>query len=1256
MQKKNSNIKVENTEDRVVPEIKNNSTKKFLASFMICLIILLPFYVSSAYAANGDEPVVGDIIEDDIEGDILSVLATGMEGIEDYTSTLSDDYVSLTATIIYTLDELEDNQVRIRFNGGAPLNPECTSDGTSTYTCVLEHSAYNDAAGVIEYSVTLTDQYLAIIDTFSASMYVDGLGPTVNLIVSKKPQESKISIDVVAEDVACSSGCTNKCSGIQELNLFIMEEGEALEPFHTISTFDGCDYEEDDLEFDYSSLGIDGGITEFCISGTDSVGNDNEKCKLINLDISAPIFLSDLIAMKNGQPLNYIIKDETPKVDLYLNVTDDNTLSTSSITADFTGLNPSQSGYSNRNPTSVKTYDEEIEGIEETITISEFKWTGITLNNPEGLTASISVSDIDENTADSEFTIAVNIDETPPEVGAIYTDKSILYLNDSSKNTIYVDFIEVGSGLNADEVFLDLSEISGENKKKANNCTAGDSGLYSCIWNNVNPSKLAQENPKIDVLTSLYYVKNEARIHSDTVDIAGNKISTEFPEYLTQELIFDNIAPEIISIEVSSATSQGLEAAGFSGSADDFESSGLVEDSGTDSAPGFTPETGDDTADTTAGEIDISGQAFGSSSTKAGQIITNAEEEIIILSAYVMEFGSILDPSNVLAQLNVEELWPLGPQPATSCDIVEPALIEGLDDKYKQFPLREYVYQCIWELPTIPIAGSYYFNIEAIDVAGNVYEKNTDKFKIYELVEGDADFFDDESELDIYDMYDFGYELNRNFLHMSTQTFFRMEVDLSDYRKIAGSFVHDFTIGECTAARGESFTAEDIKPVAIVSQTYLSDSLIKSREQKEIMLAIPQFEATEDELKEATKKGSKEDPLPLTIACKGEIVQSSIAGKKAYTPNEVIVFSLEIPIGKEIFSNPADSTLDKALEYKKGIDALDTIIDILKYVEYIAPYCKMINLVMQIWNNICMIYEGFGAAFAPANVAAGECKLGLDFLTKLWYGGDKGDPAKVGEVGALANQWSNKDALSLGFICDLTLCTTCSQLWGSKFTGGKWDIESWSPDKLTYSIYGKQGIDPAELNKVSGNPIDPAEYWTGSSQIRFPFDPHKNFWVALICWPPCVPTIIRTLEMVKRILVAQNTCYNKAYLLGEDIEDCSSIGWKIFCMLTFGQFMHILPDLIRQYASKLVSSLVSRLFEVGCTGVTKAERLSCNWVRVRNFIVGVLSILDLATNIRQLYEEMEETFDFGDDSEDDDKVKDEFNSQAEEFGTLPSYD
>jgi hypothetical protein len=1230
-----------NLENSLGSDIQSKSTKRFLASFMICLIILLPFYVSSAYADNGD---IGDVIDEDIEGQISSVFASGADDIEDYTSTNDDDFVKLTMSIIYTLEELENNQVRIRFNEGPTLFPECTSDGegTSTYTCIIEHPAYNNDAGKLGYDVTLTDQYLAIIDSANGEMYVDGLSPKVNIYPSKSAEEGKIFIDVYGEDFACTSGCKNKCAGLGELNLFLKEEGEALDPFHTITTFDECEYTEDDIEFTYESLGITGGITEFCISGKDKVGNEDEKCKPINLDLTAPIFMGDLTAKKNGLPLNYIIKDEIPQVDLYLNISDDNLLSTSDVTADFLGLNPSETSYENKKPSSFKTYELDLgdvgEGEDNTITIYEFVWNGIKLNNPEGLSAKVSVSDIDENKAEGDFTLSVNIDDKPPEVGAIYTDKTILYLNDTNKNVIYVDFIEIGSGLDANDVFLDLKDVTGEAKKKAYNCSSGDSGLFSCVWKNINPSKLAQENPKGDPLTGLYYVKQKARVHFDTADIAGNKVSTEYSESLEQDLIFDNLAPEIILMDVTSAGALGGQAVGFTPS----DEAPIQEP-----APGFTPED-------SAAEADTAGQAYGGGSTKAGQIITTSPEEIIVINAYVMEYGSILDPSKVFAQLNIEEHWPT-PTPATSCDLVEPALVEGIDDKYRNFPYREYLYLCTWELPTVPIAGTYFFNLQATDAAGNTNEDNTDKFKIYDLVEGNVDFFEDEFELDITDIYDYGYELNRNFLHMSTQTFFRMELDLSEYRKISGSFVHDINIGECTVARGEAFTAEDIKPAAIISQTYMTDSLLQSREQKEVMLAIPQFEATEAELKAATEKDYDETPEPLTIACKAEIIQSSYAGKKAYSPNEVLVFSLEVPLGKEIFSNPADSTLDKVLEYKDTIDTLNTIIDVLKYVEYIAPYCKMINLVMQIWNNICMIYEGFTAAFSPATAAAHECKLGVDLLTKIWYGKD-GDPADVGEVGNMKNQWNSKNALSLGFICDLTLCSECSSVWNSKITGGKWNIDEWTPDQLTYSLFGKKGIDPATLNEVSGNPIDPAEYWTGSSQIRFPFDPHKNFWVALICWPPCVPTIIRTLEMVKRILVAQNTCYNKAYLLGEDIEDCPNMGWRIFCMLTFGQFMHILPDLLKQYATKLVSSLVTRAFEIGCTGVTKAQRLSCGGVRVRNFIVGVLSILDLITNVKQLYEEMDDAFDWGGSSDDDDEVDKEFSDQAKEYGTIPEYD
>jgi len=256
--------------------------------------------------------------------------------------------------------------------------------------------------------------------------------------------------------------------------------------------------------------------------------------------------------------------------------------------------------------------------------------------------------------------------------------------------------------------------------------------------------------------------------------------------------------------------------------------------------------------------------------------------------------------------------------------------------------------------------------------------------------------------------------------------------------------------------------------------------------------------------------------------------------------------------------------------------------------------------------------------------------------------------------------------LSLGFICDLTLCTSCTETWNNKIGGDVLNIDTWTPDYLWNSVGFKSmsakgaegstsGIDAINSVNADKYSVDPAEYWAGTSQIRFPFDPRKNFWVALICWPPCIPTIIRTLEMVKRVLVAQNTCMNKAYLLGEDIEDCPNLGWRLFCILTFGQFMHVLPDMLRQYVTKTVSSLLSRAFELGCTAKNEAAAMYCTGVRIKHSIVGVLSILDLVTNIQQLVDEMDSAFDWGDSEDDDDSVDDEYSARAEEYGTLPSY-
>ena len=173
-----------------------------------------------------------------------------------------------------------------------------------------------------------------------------------------------------------------------------------------------------------------------------------------------------------------------------------------------------------------------------------------------------------------------------------------------------------------------------------------------------------------------------------------------------------------------------------------------------------------------------------------------------------------------------------------------------------------------------------------------------------------------------------------------------------------------------------------------------------------------------------------------------------------------------------------------------------------------------------------------------------------------------------------------------------------------------------------------------------------------------------NFIVALICWPPCIPTILNTLKTVKQVYVAQNICLNKNYLHGENVEDCSKLSQQVWCILTYGVLASMITDLLKQAVVQLFSSLLTRVFELGCTDAggmpkPKPQRMNCAWVRIRNGILAVLAFGDLFQTAREFDAAWEDAFgtelkfDFGSDDDEDDEDVEE--NQEEAFGNLPTY-
>ena len=139
---------------------------------------------------------------------------------------------------------------------------------------------------------------------------------------------------------------------------------------------------------------------------------------------------------------------------------------------------------------------------------------------------------------------------------------------------------------------------------------------------------------------------------------------------------------------------------------------------------------------------------------------------------------------------------------------------------------------------------------------------------------------------------------------------------------------------------------------------------------------------------------------------------------------------------------------------------------------------------------------------------------------------------------------------------------------------------------------------------------------------------------------------------------------NKRYLLGEDAEDCGKLANGVLCVTLASVFASMLTDLLKQTLVKLVSSMIARVFELGCTtpgGLPKPkpERMNCAMVRVRNAILAVLALGDLVQTAKEFDAAWEEEFgtdfswDFG--SDDDEDAEDVKESQEEAFGDLPTY-
>lgn len=566
------------------------------------------------------------------------------------------------------------------------------------------------------------------------------------------------------------------------------------------------------------------------------------------------------------------------------------------------------------------------------------------------------------------------------------------------------------------------------------------------------------------------------------------------------------------------------------------------------------------------------------------------EDDVVEITALIDEETSGVEKENVLAdfsKFDSGENW----TEADSCT------------------LEDELYQCQWEYSgKLPTGSTVGLPVVAFDNAGLESDEVTEDIFVAGIDEKEVDYWEDVIEVE-------ADELNPNFLWMSSDgTFQRVKVELVE--KTSGSYVHGFKIDECNGGPGDedSYVSYDIE-----RQNSPSDN----KELRYLLLHVPNYE-----------KDKLEDAEEINVECKGEIVQARSSSDDIFSPDEKVNVSITIPLLDGLFEKPGSDTVDTMEENQDVIEKINDLVEVIDTLSFLRPVCQGFNSIRSTLNSICIMLQAVPvfAAQKPSRCSQIAAKL-----NKWWYGSEElADEAESGGAdGFQFGMQSDKGLYSLGFWCDLYLCTGCTDQWDSLVSGHD------ATDFLTKDWIPEDDDAEGEDENVFG-----------LGELSASFDPQQSLPVALFCMPPCLTGIKNAALRYKQILVYYNVCENVAAVRGYGSSQCSEYKSDATCTLVVGWFWSWVEGAISDFIKNTVFNFIDKNVRdwADCSEAKGDYELSC----APNIIYEVIGWVSEVEKIRQEiknFQDLEESFKDETDAEED--IESELEDEEFDEGVLP---
>lgn len=469
--------------------------QEFIAIFMIFLVVFIPICSADAFA------------------EITSVRATGADYVfneqtqEGYAK--SADQITVNATVD-TAGVSKDN---IKFEG-QPFD-QCTNVGTNSI-CTKSYALSGAIGGIYIYTVSYAGS------TRQGKLIIDKMPPVITSFSIFQNGAGNVTIRYQVNEKAFENNA-QKCSAIKKIE-FVVDNSVAKTLDLNFTPNSNCVYPEAGFAEETITISGAGLLTKrICIRAYDNLNQMGEACGTFVID-NAPPKPSNLRILDQGEPIRYVAPTRGAfPVIVSFDMEEKNLTAVYADLSDLTEVPEFKSQYSNVefrcDPVSCNGKCV-CEAVSE---INMQRYSGGTITVP------VHAEDASGNIVDVPLTLSLELDNTAPSIKSI---EAAVFNNQNyvgpTYNKIIARIAETGSGFNQKKVYMDLSQLMGQDYKTtvANECKKeGDDWI--CSWDGVTAKNIADG-------TTL-----SVAIVYPSQDDAGNFFAGE------SKVIVDSVAPEL---------------------------------------------------------------------------------------------------------------------------------------------------------------------------------------------------------------------------------------------------------------------------------------------------------------------------------------------------------------------------------------------------------------------------------------------------------------------------------------------------------------------------------------------------------------------------------------------------------------------------------------------------------------------------------------------------------------------------------------